>query len=389
MKRKWTVAPGIALLLILAMASSAAAAGPAPPFTSEQVLGWALYFDKNLSINRNQSCASCHTPAVGFDDPDSNLPVSRGSILTKFGGRNAPSSAYAAFAPAFSINADGLWEGGQFWDGRVNNLAEQAAGPPTNPVEMALKDHKAVVRRLAENPAYVIAFRALYRINLFNPATVEAAYTKMAKAIGEFERTRRFNRFNSRLDFFLAGQAVPTAQEQRGWDLFVGKAQCALCHIIDVSPEGIPPLLTDFTYDNLGIPVNPQIAALQGVPSLPPDLGLGARIPGEDGKFKVMPLRNIAVTAPYGHNGYFKTLKDIVHFYNTRDVLPDCATTPDPVEGRNCWNAPEVATNMNTSELGNLGLTAEEEDDLVAFMQTFTDRQGPSPFGVVPVPPMP
>lgn len=381
---------GAILGIVLTTVPVMSATGPGPMgMTAEQQLGMSLYCDRNLSINRNQSCASCHLPAAGFDDPDSNLPVSQGSILSKFGGRNAPSAAYAAFAPAFSMNADGLWEGGQFWDGRVNNLAEQAAGPPLNPVEMAMPDKKSVVKRLAENQNYVTAFRTLYGINLKNPAQTDAAYAKMAKAIGEFERSRRFNRFNSRLDFFLAGQATPTNQEQRGWDLFIGKAKCSLCHLIDMNPDGTPPLLTDFTYDNLGLPYNPKIAALQGVPSLPPDLGLGARILGEDGKFKVMSLRNIAVTAPYGHNGYFKTLRDIVHFYNTRDVLAECSSVPQPIPGQNCWPVPEVPLNVNTSELGNLGLSPGEEDDLVAFLKTFTDQQGNSPFGIVPVPPMP
>jgi cytochrome c peroxidase len=178
----------------------------------------------------------------------------------------------------------------------------------------------------------------------------------------------------------------------------------------------VPPLLTDFSYDNLGIPVNPEIAALAGRHSI--DYGLGARpeitalsgsseqpedlpeygdapfgtkkvLVSEAGKFKVMSLRNIGLTAPYGHNGYFKTLQDIVHFYNTRDVLGDCAVNPNPIPGTNCWPAPEVAENVNVDELGNLGLTSGEEDDLVAFLKTFSDGVGRSPFGAVPVPPMP
>lgn len=408
MQKKWN-AIGIAFVLVMATSPTASANGLLPEVRSEQLLGGALYFDTNLSANRNQACASCHLPATGFDDPDSNLPVSQGSFLTEFGGRNAPSAAYAAFAPKFSLNGDGLYEGGQFWDGRADNLAKQAEGPPTNPVEMALDDHADVVGRLAENPAYVLAFKAIYGINIMKRSNVEIAYTKMAKAIGEFERTRQFNKFNSKFDNFAFEQGgdvsqfgvdgngddytgPPTGfrsryfslQEAKGLALFnaADKGNCAACHLSGptTATDGqvTPPLFTDFTYDNLGIPVNPEIARLKGE-VMPRDLGLGGRLDAlpEYGKFKVMSLRNIAKTAPYGHNGYFKTLKEIVHFYNTRDV---------PGAG---WPAAEVPETMNMSELGDLGLTSAEEDAIVAFMKTLTDGIGPSPYGDVPVPAMP
>ena len=120
-----------------------------------------------------------------------------------------------------------------------------------------------------------------------------------------------------------------------------------------------PPVFTDFTYDNIGVPRNTSIP---GNPT--PDIGLGATTSNavDNGKHKVMSLRNIAVTAPYAHNGFFATLEEVVHFYNTRDVLS---------EG---WAAPEIKENVNVDELGNLGLTADEEADLVAFMKTLTDN---------------
>ena len=176
--------------------------------------------------------------------------------------------------------------------------------------------------------------------------------------------------------------------------LFNGKAKCALCHPSSpqMAADGIgimPPLFTDYTYDNLGIPANPRIAELHGVP-VPVDYGLGGRTDiaaidpvtlangdvvsaAQAGKFKVMSLRNIAATPPYGHNGFFTTLRDMVHFYNTRDALADCATLPAPEVGVNCWPAPEVPLNVNENELGDLHLTAAQEDDLVAFLETLTD----------------
>jgi len=143
----------IVLLYIVVASFSLLALGSAQAQpTAEQQLGEALYFDTNLSLNRNQSCASCHDPASGFVDPvnvDTLSPVSAGSVDGEFGGLNAPSAAYAAFSPFFHWNGvDGLFVGGQFWNGRANTLAEQAAGPFLNPKEMAMPDEWSVVDRL-------------------------------------------------------------------------------------------------------------------------------------------------------------------------------------------------------------------------------------------------
>jgi cytochrome c peroxidase len=163
--------------------------------------------------------------------------------------------------------------------------------------------------------------------------------------------------------------------------LFNGKGKCANCHL-SVPPENYPyALFTDFTYDNLGLPVNPRIAALHGVDKLPPDLGLGGRPDiaakhpdgSQNGKFKVPTLRNVELTAPYGHNGVFATLEQIVHFYNTRDTLGAVPDAADPGFGVTGWPAPEVPETVNKAELGNLGLTAEEEAAIVAFLETLTD----------------
>jgi cytochrome c peroxidase len=153
-------------------------------------------------------------------------------------------------------------------------------------------------------------------------------------------------------------------------------AMCAACHVVDWTadpgnvvvpgwaPTGfVPPMFTDFTYDNLGVPRSDH-RLLVGAPT---DLGLGPIVgdTAENGKFKVMTLRNIWLTKPYAHNGYFKNLKDIVHFYNTRDVVS---------EG---WPAPEYPATVNFGELGDLGLSAKDEDALVKFMKTLNDGWGP------------
>lgn len=355
-----------------------------PPDTVE--LGHMLYNDLNISANRNTGCVTCHAHSAGFADPRSaadpeGMPVSPGSVPGKYGTRNAQTSAYATFSPPFHWSeADGSYVGGQFWDGRANSLADQAVGPPLNPLEMAIADKKAVLARLAENPVYLEAFRRLYGVDLkWNQ--IDLVYPKFGLAIAAFEPTDEFAEFNSKYDLYVAGQAELTAQEKLGLELFNGKAMCANCHT-STPPENYPhALFTDFTYDNLGIPVNPRIAELHGVDTLPPDLGLGGRPDiaakhpdgSQEGKFKVSTLRNIELTAPYGHNGVFATLEQIVHFYNTRDTLGEVPDAADPGFGVTGWPKPEVPETVNKTELGNLGLTEEEEAAIVAFLKTLTD----------------
>lgn len=163
------------------------------------------------------------------------------------------------------------------------------------------------------------------------------------------------------------------------------KGNCAACHPIAPLANGTPPLFTDFTYDNLGVPRNPDNPFYaQGVGFNPDgwnfvDLGLGGAlgIAAQNGRFKVPTLRNIAVTAPYMHNGYFTDLRSVVEFYNNRDLRPRCvdATWTDDADAQNqhCWPAPEVAETVNHEELGHLGLSDQEIDDIVAFLQTLTD----------------
>ncbi|MDY0041510.1 MAG: cytochrome c peroxidase [Desulforhabdus sp.] len=424
------------LCLVLAMAmalalSSAVLAQPLPMnLNAEQELGRMLFMEKDLSINKNQACASCHFPGAGFDEPDDTLPVSKGSVSNLFGGRNAPSAGYAAFSPFFRWDdADGLYVGGQFWDGRANSLSEQAAGPLLNPVEMAMPDKWSVVDRLrtsSVNPSfppppafpfkwsnYVDAFKEVYNLDLASvpaydpaydgsspmPPGVLEVYDRIAKAIGELEKSRTFSRFTSKYDYYLAGMVKLTHQEQMGLKLFETKAKCAQCHLNRpaLAPDGnaMPPLFTDYTYDNLGLPINPKVVELRSAAGLPvpTDYGLGGRpdIAARDpltlpdgtivsthqaGKHRVMTLRNIDITKPYGHNGLFETLEQIVHFYNTRDVLPACAGplyNTDPDFGNACWPAPEVDMNVNAGELGKLNLTPDQEGAVVAFLKTLTD----------------
>ena len=348
----------ITAMLLLAASACLANAKSAPPIL-EQQLGRFIYFDKHLSNPVGQACASCHLPKAGYADPDQELPVSEGAVTGLFGGRNSPSSAYAAYSPIFGLDQNtGLYIGGQFWDGRAPTLEEKAKGPFLNPVEM--NNTKEGVVQAVRNSNYARFFEYVYGPDSLD--VTDSAYNLIAKAIASFERSNQVNKFTSKYDFYLKGKVALTAQEQSGLELFNGKGNCSACHP-STSVDGItPPLFTDFSYDNLGVPRNMEYPFYLMDPSPYPDLGLGGIVndPLQNGKFKVMTLRNIALTAPYSHNGYFKTLKDIVHFYNTSSIP-------------GMWPAPDVADNVNTTELGNLGLTDQEEDDIVAFLMTLSD----------------
>ena len=383
--------------------------------STEQQLGERLFSDKNLSLNKNQSCASCHSlsPAhanslvtnlvAGFVDPDnvkSGNAVSDGSIQGLTGSLNAPSVGYAAYSPEFHRhqeldeegNDSGLYVGGQFWNGRASNLSDQAKMPFLNPVEMAMPNDLAVVSRLKQDKTYQRLFREVYDLNLndinssgkpnaSHSAKVEQVFAAAAKAIGEYEKSQVFNKFNSKFDYVLAGKTTFSPLEAKGFELFNNpdKGNCAACHVSEasVSEDGHiePPLFTDFSYDNIGLPRNINIP---GNPE--PNPGLGGRTDlitaaaGELGKHKVMSLRNIALTAPYGHNGSMATLEQIVHFYNTRDTLGYVDDINHSGFGKTGWPAPElIGDTLNQDELGNLGLTDQEEKAIVAFLKTLTD----------------
>jgi len=337
------------------------------PLTKREQLGKEIFLDKNLSTPPGQACAHCHSSEAGFGQPDADLPVSQGVHPDRFGNRNDMTAAYAAFSPRFHYDAEERhYVGGLFWDGRAATLEEQAKGPFLNPLEMANPNAAAVVAKVQQSP-YANLFREVFGPESF--ADPGRAYDFVAAAIAAYERTQELNRFSSKYDLFLQGKVKLTDEEMRGLALFENKkkGRCIECHPSRPGPNREPPLFTDFTYDNLGVPKNPENPYYYLPKSLNPDgtkfvdLGLGAVVkkPDENGKFRVPTLRNAAVTAPYMHNGIFKTLRQVVVFYNTRDVGP--------------WPAPEVPQNVNREELGNLGLTEQEVDDIIAFLHTLTD----------------
>jgi cytochrome c peroxidase len=424
----------------------------APPDNQVQqveLLGKLMLYDKHLSVNRNEACAFCHMPETGFTGPVSELNRTTGSypgsVRTRFSDRKPQSHAYAPLSPVLHYNpGQGDLVGGNFWDMRAtgrrlgNPAAEQAQGPPTNPVEMGLPDIACAVYRASQRP-YRALFETVWGKQAFavewpkdvdqvcdqpgppaadDPMPVHlseldrgraaATFDQMAQSIAGYEASAEVTTFTSKFDAVLAGKAQFTPEEQLGYELFRGKAQCNQCHR-DGGP-GEDPLFTDFTASNIGTPANPRLPYYaedrpdaRGYVANPAgssfvDGGVGRFLtqshllsqpsavdsrwlplaPDNQARFRVPTLRNVdrrpypTFVKAYGHNGYFKSLKSIVHFYNTRDVLPRCQPN-DPGEGTVCWPAPESTANMNTKRMGRLSLSDAEEDALVSFMHTLTD----------------
>lgn len=281
-------------------------------FKAKVDLGKQLYFDGRLSKNGAVSCAFCHNPFTGFADPRQTSIGVGGGV----GGRQAPTVYNTGFLPL------------QFWDGRAGSLEEQAIGPIQNPVEMA-ETHENVVKKLGKIKGYQQQFRAAFG--------TDVNLQGIAEAIAAYERTVVST--NSSFDKYVAGDA--TAMDEaavKGMALFKGKARCLLCH------NGSN--FTDNQFHNLGVPQDGPMKE---------DLGrfYVTRQEGDKGAFKTPTLRSITETAPYMHDGVFKTLEEVVDFL-------------DKGGGKNPNLSPLVKP---------LGLTQEEKADLIAFLKALTGEK--------------
>jgi len=350
-------------------------------FPTVAALGKALFFDTNLSKNRTQACATCHDPETAFTDPretEAGRAVSLGDDGTSLGDRNTPTAAYARFSPAFHRNDKGAYVGGQFLDGRENDLAGQAGGPPLNPIEMGMADKADVVARLREKPDYVAAFKAFYGAGIFDDTA--AAYAAMAKSIAAFELTDFFASFDSKYDRFLRGEEKLSDQEELGRLLFFSQqfTNCNLCHQLRTSQTARDETFSNYQYHNIGVPANASARKINGVKPGHVDHGLldnpAVNDPAQDGKFKVPTLRNVAVTGPYMHNGVFKDLRTTILFYNRYNSKSE-ARQINPETGER-WLPPEVPATLSTKELTHgPALDDARVDALVAFLKTLTDRR--------------
>ena len=343
-----------------------------------QGLGEVLFFDKSLSFNKTQSCSTCHNPSTAFVDQrknSANQMVSEGDNPHLHGNRNANTALYAMFSPDFHFDEKIQdYVGGQFWDGRAKDLAEQAGGPPVNPVEMGMPDKKSIVERLKANSIYYKAITDIYGESIW--ADTDKIYAIMEKAIAEFEKHELFAQFSSKYDRTLKGEAELTALEAEGKALFFDKTRtnCSNCHQSSEA-NSAKETFTNYRYYNIGVPSNQALIKLNKLAADYVDNGLldNPMVKGDEkqkGKFKVPTLRNIGVTAPYMHNGVFRDLKTVLLFKDSFNN-PNRKINP---ETEKAWDKAEYAQTINPDVLKAKPLTDEEINALEAFLKTLTDE---------------
>jgi cytochrome c peroxidase len=371
--------------------SSEAARGGRTELTVLAALGGKIFHDESLSESGRMSCATCHDPAHAFAQPTAEAVALGGASLDQPGVRNAPSLAYLKYTPPFRFDAEGTPTGGFDRDGRAADLAAQAERPFLASFEMGNPSASDVVTKLFR-ASYAADFRAVFGTSVFDDA--DQAFLGARQALEAYElEAPEFAPFTSKYDYFLAGRAQLSAAELRGFALYNDplKGNCAACHPSTRGADGTPPLFTDFTYDDLGVPRNAAIPANADPAYF--DLGLCGPFRTDlaartdlCGAFKVPTLRNVALTAPYFHNGRFQTLRDALGFYVRRDTSPEefYPLGPDGLVRKFDDLPPQFARNVNTTEVpynrhpGDLpALSADEIEDVIAFLQTLTDGYSP------------
>jgi cytochrome c peroxidase len=344
-------------------------------------LGRALFFDVSLSMGKTQGCATCHDPAQAFIDwrgSAAGRAASVGNDFASLGDRNAPTLSYAGLTPDFHRNSEGQYVGGQFWDGREPDLESQAGAPFLNTLEMQMPDKATVVARLQEHTLFPYAFKSLFGEDVFDD--VDVAFRRMTEAIAALERTEFFSPFDSRYDRYLRGEYEPTEEEELGMTLFFSEqfTNCNQCHQLKPFAESAGETFTNYQYFNVGTPVNKALRRANGLGLDHIDYGLlenpQVDDPAQAGKFKTPTLRNVAMTAPYMHNGVFNDLETVVRFYNkfnlrgpARDINPD---TGEP------WGEAEIAETIDLEKLESAPALDERRiQALVAFMKMLTDKR--------------
>ena len=378
MIRLWPLAVALGLGAWVLWQTQAPREQPLSPLAA---LGREIFHDHLLSASGQQSCASCHRAEYGHASAQG---IEKGGPDMQANGlRNVPSVRYVQIRSSLQFDADGKASGGFFWDGRASSLETQAAEPLLNPLEMANKDAEEVVAKLSR-ASYAPQFTALN-----GPAIWQhpgQAFAAMTRALAAYQREDPdLQRFDSRFDRVMQGRARFTAAEERGWSLFKEpeKGNCAACHTAESGADGTPPLFTDHSYDNLGVPRHPLLPSASKDRDY--DLGLcktklstsQPNHAGRCGAFKVPSLRNVAVRQAFFHNAAFTDLRGVIAFYATRDTDPkrwygDGQVFNDiPVKHRGNVNRNEVPYGQKAGEQPRL--SEQDIDDLLAFLHTLTD----------------
>lgn len=445
-------------LYVLGSRSSALAQEPGTTSGDLDSLGAAIFFDPSLSINGAQSCAACHAPEVGFAGPDllvnAGGAVYQGALPDHFGNRKPPSAAYAGDSPRLHFDeVAGGWFGGMFWDGRATGallgdpLAEQAQGPFLNPLEQALANPQVLCVRVRQSE-YAGLFEQVWGAGSLDCAkNVNGVYEKIGRSVAAYERSSEVSPFSSKFDLFwdnakaankdvtqincggmgmggggMGGGGMMgcpgsgmnpnrwtafrnlglTDSELQGLAVFNGQAGCSSCHSLEPGQQGYP-LFTDFGYDNIGVPKNPDNPFYAMPEAWNPDgaawvdYGLGGYLKSagyapevyesELGKVKVPTLRNVDLrptpdfVKAYGHNGFFKSLEDIVFFYHWRAMMDNGCTGGGMGGGMgmDCsmmmkmFPAPEVDQNRATLSM----FPRPQVDNIVTFLKTLSDGYQP------------
>ncbi|MGI9239442.1 MAG: cytochrome-c peroxidase [Verrucomicrobiales bacterium] len=346
----------LALVSVAAIAATTAARGEEPvaglSLDVAASIGRSIFFDSGLSKPVGQSCYNCHLPHSAFAG---ETAVAEGAVIGRFGTRNVPTLMYASLVPPAKPagEAGGVSRGrtgGLFHDGRARDPFEQVRKPFYSPDEMNLAD-EAALATLLRSAGYGSRMRRWIGDEAWEDDQQLSHYAYVA--IVEFLRDPMFRPFDARIDDFLAGdKEALSAPEQNGFEVFAGVGKCAKCHQLDAT-DWSGPLLSDHSYANLGVPSRGE-----------KDPGLGGHTgePADLGKFRVPTLRNVALTAPYMHNGSIATLREVIEFHNRRDLEPDR------------WGPTDYPQTVERVELGDLALTDQQVEDLTALMATFSDR---------------
>lgn len=365
------------------------------PLSPAALVGQRMFFDRALSGSGQMSCSTCHDPAHAYA-PGNALAVQPGGKSTSsLGTRAVPSLRYKQFTPPYAdllVNPDGYSApgpgGGFTQDGRAPTLADQAKIPLLAVNEMANKSPADVVDRISRSD-YADLFRAAFGGDVFKRP--DEAFQRAAEALQAFQlEDYSFHPFSSKYDLHvrhkIGGQF--TDAERRGLGVFLDpkKGNCAACHFTGAGLQGSSGLFTDYSYEAIGVPRNPDIPANKDAKYY--DLGLCNRpdhpLPGSQqycGMFKTPTLRNVATRQVFFHNGQIKSLRDAVRFYNTRDTSPELwyptlngvvqkfNDLPRRFQANIDRQAPLIGQAAGSAPV----LSEQDIDDLVVFLNTLTD----------------
>jgi cytochrome c peroxidase len=397
----------------------------AAPLSAMAQLGRGIFYDANLSSSGQLSCASCHSPQHVYGPPNDGPVMLGGPHLSTEGARAVPSLTYLERQPPFSIGPDNpevenvnllqmaaagqtaaraqkiatsaqataniVPQGGLFWDGRANTFQDQALMPLLDSREMDGGDIAKVSAKLRQAP-YAKLFAELFGPGVFdNPRLLVA---EAMFAVGRYQvEEPSFHPYTSKFDYWLEGKARLSEAELRGYNLFndPNKANCGGCHLDQPSRDGLPPLFTDHQYEALGAPRNVALAVNKD----PGYFDLGICGPTRTdmatqtqycSMFLTPTLRNTATRKVFFHNGVFQTLQQVLDFYNFRDTDPQkvYARAPDGTVRKYDDVPARFQANIDVADppfdrhFGETpAMTAQDESDIIAFLQTLTDGYKP------------